>query len=314
MVLTETQVQELAVRVAAIIRASISKSVGQLPSVDTLDGINTLPAVRFNGGIPESVTAPISLLQKVATDSIKETINNAETAITDIRDLEKTVSTNEANRKQTFEELKHESESATSEANAAAERVDESITDINQEKQAAIEAANKANSAADMATEAATEANAKAILANLAAEAANAAAGLAEEKAALADKKAGLANEAATTIDAKMKEKLDALVANAPEALDTLVELAAALGNDPNFATTVATELGKKINKSDIVNDFVTGGSDKVAAAETVKSLDASKIGSLFFTTISKPMTSSEFGEIVTPDTHTLYIVTLPDT
>lgn len=111
-----------------------------------------------------------------------------------------------------------------------------------------------------------------------------------------------------------MKEKLDALVANAPEALDTLVELAAALGNDPNFATTVATELGKKINKSDIVNDFVTGGSDKVAAAETVKSLDASKIGSLFFTTISKPMTSSEFGEIVTPDTHTLYIVTLPDT
>ena len=109
-----------------------------------------------------------------------------------------------------------------------------------------------------------------------------------------------------------MKEKLDALVANAPEALDTLVELAAALGNDPNFATTVATELGKKINKSDIVNDF--GGSDKVAAAETVKSLDASKIGSLFFTTISKPMTNSEFGEIVTPDTHTLYIVTLPDT
>lgn len=68
-----------------------------------------------------------------------------------------------------------------------------------------------------MATEAATEANAKAILANLAAEAANAAAGLAEEKAALADEKAGLANEAATTIDAKMKEKLDALVANAPE-------------------------------------------------------------------------------------------------
>lgn len=312
MVLTETQVQELAVRVAAIIRASISKSVGQLPSVDTLDGISTLPAVRFNGGIPESVTAPISLLQKVATDSIKETINNAETAITDIRDLEKIVSTNEANRKKTFEELKHESESATSDANAAAERVDESITDISQEKQAAIEATEKADAAAGLATGAAEEANAKAILANLAAETANAAANLADEKAALADEKAGLANEAATTIDTKMQEKINALIANAPEALDTLVELAAALGNDPNFATTMATELGKKINKADIINDLITGGSSRVASAETVKMLDASKIGSLFFTTISKPMTNDEFGEIITPDAHTLYIVTLP--
>ena len=36
------------------------------------------------------------------------------------------------------------------------------------------------------------------------------------------------------------------LVDNAPEALDTLQELAAALGNDPNFATTVSTEIGKR--------------------------------------------------------------------
>lgn len=37
------------------------------------------------------------------------------------------------------------------------------------------------------------------------------------------------------------------LVDNAPEALDTLTELAAALGNDPNFATTTATEIGKRV-------------------------------------------------------------------
>src|SRR5699024_10063433 len=36
------------------------------------------------------------------------------------------------------------------------------------------------------------------------------------------------------------------LVDNAPEALDTLQELADALGNDPNFATTVSTEIGKR--------------------------------------------------------------------
>ena len=313
MVLTEAQVQEIATRVAAIIRTTISKSVGQIPSVDSLEGISLLPTVRFNGGVPESVTAPVSLLQQVATDSIEKTIENAEQAITDVRELEKTVSTNETDRKTTFEQLKTESENATANANAAANRVDESITDISQEKQAAIEATDKANVAAGKATTAAEEANAKALLANLAAEAATAAASLADEKAALAGEKAELAEEAAETIDTKMQEKINALIANAPEALDTLVELAAALGNDPNFATTMATELGKKINKVDIVNDLVTGGSDKVASAETVKTLDASKIGSLFFTTISKPMTSDEFGEIITPDAHTLYIVTLPD-
>ena len=36
------------------------------------------------------------------------------------------------------------------------------------------------------------------------------------------------------------------LVDNAPEALDTLTELAAALGNDPNFATTTATAIGER--------------------------------------------------------------------
>ncbi|CAC9690950.1 Uncharacterised protein [Pseudomonas putida] len=37
-----------------------------------------------------------------------------------------------------------------------------------------------------------------------------------------------------------------ALVSSSPAALDTLNELAAALGNDPNFATTIATALGLK--------------------------------------------------------------------
>lgn len=42
-----------------------------------------------------------------------------------------------------------------------------------------------------------------------------------------------------------------ALLVNAsPGALDTLAELAAALGNDPNFATTVSTQIAAKIDKS----------------------------------------------------------------
>lgn len=41
-----------------------------------------------------------------------------------------------------------------------------------------------------------------------------------------------------------------ALVSSSPEALDTLNELAAALGNDPNFATTVTNSLAGKMDKS----------------------------------------------------------------
>lgn len=40
------------------------------------------------------------------------------------------------------------------------------------------------------------------------------------------------------------------LVNSAPAALDTLEELADALGNDPNFATTIATALGNKLDKT----------------------------------------------------------------
>lgn len=43
--------------------------------------------------------------------------------------------------------------------------------------------------------------------------------------------------------------KVASLVDSAPDTLDTLNELAAALGDDPNFATTVTTEIGKKVDK-----------------------------------------------------------------
>ena len=43
-----------------------------------------------------------------------------------------------------------------------------------------------------------------------------------------------------------VKNEVSALVNSAPSTLDTLQELASALGNDPNFATTVSTQLGLK--------------------------------------------------------------------
>lgn len=50
--------------------------------------------------------------------------------------------------------------------------------------------------------------------------------------------------------------KVANIVNSAPETLDTLNELATALGNDPNFATTVATQIGGKVSKA---GDTMTG-------------------------------------------------------
>ena len=48
------------------------------------------------------------------------------------------------------------------------------------------------------------------------------------------------------------------LVASAPTALDTLNELAAALGNDANFASTVTTSIGTKLTKSSNLSDLTS--------------------------------------------------------
>lgn len=63
----------------------------------------------------------------------------------------------------------------------------------------------------------------------------------------------GLANHIAAadphpqyTTTAELETRIAALVASAPDALNTLNELATALGDDPNFATTITNALAKK--------------------------------------------------------------------
>lgn len=48
---------------------------------------------------------------------------------------------------------------------------------------------------------------------------------------------------------AEVDAEIEKVIGSAPEALDTLQELAAALGSDPNFATTVTTAIGNKVDK-----------------------------------------------------------------
>ncbi|NQE88113.1 hypothetical protein HPY32_14080 [Nocardia terpenica] len=51
-------------------------------------------------------------------------------------------------------------------------------------------------------------------------------------------------------VDARVGVGTAALVGQAPTTLDTLNELAKALGNDPNFATTVAAQIGAKADRA----------------------------------------------------------------
>lgn len=66
------------------------------------------------------------------------------------------------------------------------------------------------------------------------------------------------ANWADKYTKAEVDNKISGLVNSAPETLDTLNELASALGNDPNFATTIATQIGNKANSSDVYNKSET--------------------------------------------------------
>ena len=62
------------------------------------------------------------------------------------------------------------------------------------------------------------------------------------------------------------------LVDSAPTTLDTLNELAAALGDDPNFATTISTALGNKVDKVSgkglSTEDYTTAEKTKLAGIE----------------------------------------------
>ena len=67
---------------------------------------------------------------------------------------------------------------------------------------------------------------------------------------------AGAAAAAQTAAEDYADGAISSLVASAPETLDTLNELAAALGDDANFATSTATLIGEKVAKS---GDTMTG-------------------------------------------------------
>lgn len=96
--------------------------------------------------------------------------------------------------------------------------------------------------------------------------------------------------------DSAINTKVSALVNQAPETMDTLDELAAALGDDPNFATTIANQIGTKLDTS-------TYNSEKTNFA--TKSEVNAKVSGTGITSIQ--VVSALPGE---PQSNVLYIVT----
>lgn len=201
MVLTEAQLQEIAKRVRAIIRAE-SKGVGDLPVATSLDGLLSLPALRFNGGVPEVVEAPISKLQDVALDAVSGATKAANEAAAK-------ANTSAGN-----------ADKATTAANNAAKSANDAAGTAGAATEAAKKATDAANGAASNATNAATKASSAADTANKEASSVNAA-----KSEALAA--AARASSTATTAEAEIEKmkQLQESISGAASLAPTRMEL-----------------------------------------------------------------------------------------
>lgn len=201
MVLTEAQLQEIAKRVRAIIRAE-SKGVGDLPVATSLDGLLSLPALRFNGGVPEVVEAPISKLQDVALDAVSGATKAANEAA-----VKANTSAGNADK-------------ATTAANNAAKSANDAAGTAGAATEAAKKATDAANGAASNATNAATKASSAADTANKEASSVNAA-----KSEALAA--AVRASSTATTAEAEIEKmkQLQESISGAASLAPTRMEL-----------------------------------------------------------------------------------------
>ena len=201
MVLTEAQLLEIAKRVRAIIRAE-SKGVGDLPVATSLDGLLSLPALRFNGGVPEVVEAPISKLQDVALDAVSGATKAANEAA-----VKANTSAGNADK-------------ATTAANNAAKSANDAAGTAGAATEAAKKATDAANGAASNATNAATKASSAADTANKEASSVNAA-----KSEALAA--AARASSTATTAEAEIEKmkQLQESISGAASLAPTRMEL-----------------------------------------------------------------------------------------
>jgi hypothetical protein len=104
-------------------------------------------------------------------------------------------------------------------------------------------------------------------------------------------------------------DKVAALVASAPAALDTLDELAAALGDDANYATTITTALATKLNLSGgTMTGAIAMGNNKITGTYTPSSASdlttKSYIDGLYGDTVSAALSATSAANSATSSTN----------
>lgn len=213
--LTDAQIMQLAYRVRGLIRAE-SKTVMEVPMVDTLEGIESFPVVQKIGGISKYVRAHVSLLSQPAWDAVKDHIEDLKIALDEV-------------------------DTATEESKAVTIESRVEIEKCKRATERALDALSSSQKYTDQTV--ATETTARE----------------SGDRATLTSAKVYADNAVAN------------LVNGSPEALDTLKELSDALGNDPNFAATVAAQIGGKVDKI----------TDKGLSTEDYTTIEKSKLSGI---------------------------------
>lgn len=181
-------------------------------------------------------------------------------------DVEALVDAEFDERIDTMTQLEQSTTQAAASATAAADEVAAAVPGINQARDQAVQAADTATQQASIASDSASAAtDAAAVAEQYALDFDLDVAATTGEPGSLATVEVsgtgpayqitfsiprgekGAKGDDGEVSQAALDAAVASLVDNAPEALDTLHELAAALGNDPNFATTTATEIGKRV-------------------------------------------------------------------
>jgi hypothetical protein len=98
---------------------------------------------------------------------------------------------------------------------------------------------------------------------------------------------AGSASTAQSNAESYTDTAIGNLVDTAPSTLDTLNELAAALGDDENFSTTIATSVGTKQDKSSAIT-IVDNGTDPNYARPT-------GVGAVYWIGSAEPVNAEDY-------------------
>lgn len=97
-----------------------------------------------------------------------------------------------------------------------------------------------------------------------------------------------------------VNNQISSLINGAPGALDTLKELATALGNDSSFATTITNQLALKANTSSLATVATTGSYNDLTNKPTIPTLTSQLTNDAGFLTANSTITFKRTNEVFT--------------